>query len=209
MADKILIGLDRDGTIIEDALYLGKEDNWREQIKFCNVATEGLKKLRADPRIRLVVTTNQAGVARGFFSEERAKETNFEFRRLLESRGIKLDGLYFCPYVDKEYAKAKGIPSDSQHVMENDMRKPGIGMLKIAVKDLGLEMSDFIAIYYIGDKPSDVQTGINAGGKGILLTNKKGERYDKTKSIMADNSGKVFFAKNLAEAADIILKDIK
>jgi len=209
MANKILVGIDRDGTIIEDAGYLGKEDDWENHIIVCHGVVEGLKKLRTDNRIRLIVATNQAGVARGFFPVERIEEVDQKIAGILKGRGVEFDGWYFCPYVTSEYAKAKGIPLDNKWVVDNGMRKPGIGMIEQAAKDLDVKLKDFKAVYYLGDKPSDVQTGINSGGKGILITEGQGERYEETKTIMSRNKEKVFFACNVSEAADIILNDLR
>lgn len=208
MVDKILIGLDRDGTIIEDMEYLGKEDNWREQITLCKGAVEGLKKLRSDSKVKLVVATNQAGVARGFFPVKRVKEVDKIITKILKEQGVEFDGWYFCPYVGKDYAMDKGVSLDSSWIKEG-MRKPAIDMLKQASKDIGIKLEKFKAVYYVGDKPSDVQTGINAGGKGILITDGKGSRYKETKGIESEHPGKVFFAGSILEAADAILSDMR
>lgn len=208
MVDKILIGVDRDGTIIEDMKYLGKEDSWREQITLCKDAVKGLKKLRSDPRVKLVVATNQAGVARGFFPVKRVEEVDEILTKLLKKQGVEFDGWYFCPYVGKDYAMDKGVPLNSSWIKEG-MRKPAIDMLKKAAKDMGIKLEEFKAIYYMGDKPSDVQTGINAGGKGVLITNGKSLRYKETKGIESEHPGKVFFAGSILEAANAIIGDMR
>ena len=85
--------LDRDGTVIERECYLSDLG----QVKLIPRAAEGLRRLRR-MGLRLVLVTNQSGIGRGLFDEERL---NLVHRRLLDlpdAEGIRLDGVYFCPY---------------------------------------------------------------------------------------------------------------
>ncbi len=88
-------------------------------------------------------------------------------------------------------------------------RKPGIGMLVKGAKELGLSLDDFGSIYFIGNSAVDVQTGLNADGKGILVCNGKNrEEKEKLDGILADESKKIVVP-NFYEAAQRIIDDLK
>lgn len=147
------IFLDRDGTIIEDLGYL------RDccQVRLLGGVVEALQLLQ-EAGFRLVVVTNQSGVARGFFNEIELAAVHTHLRQLLNEQGVRLDGIYYCPYhpdgVVKTYRKA------------SDWRKPGCGMLKSAAADLRLDLR---ASWMIGDSLRDVEAGRAAGCRTVLL----------------------------------------
>jgi len=207
MNEKYLIGLDRDGTINKDVGYLGRDKNWRDQIILLDGVAEGIKLLKSDSRFKVIVATNQAGVARGFFDLTRVEEVNREIDKRLRVEGAILDKWYYCPFVTEKYAIEKNIPAGNVWVKNTSMRKPGIGMLEQAAKDLGTRLEDFTDIYYIGDKASDVQTGLNAGGRGILIYNEENEKeYDKVSEIQSSPEylGRAYAMSNLKRAAELI-----
>lgn len=170
-----LVGIDRDGTINEDRGYFGKEDDWKEQLIIYPHVIEVLTALKSDPRFKIVVASNQAGVARGYFDVTRVEEINREIAGRLGLKGAVLDGWYSCYFIDKKYAREKGISLDSPWVKE-----------------------------------TDVETGLNAKGKGILI-NRDEEERDKVKKMLKNKeySGRIFIVDNFFEAAEIILKDNK
>ena len=129
MKKQVLVGIDRDGTIIKDDGYFGKKDNWKEQIEIYHGFTEGLKLLKRHG-LKVIVASNQAGIARRYFNCQRVEEINKEIDRRLKAGGAILDGWYYCPFVGKDYAVEKGISSTSPGVNETNMRKPGIRMLR-------------------------------------------------------------------------------
>lgn len=73
-----LVGLDRDDTLTYDdpGGYFGKDPGWENRIVFYPTVIEGLKLLKQEPRIKIVVATNQAGVAKGWLTEQRVQEVN-------------------------------------------------------------------------------------------------------------------------------------
>ena len=202
-----LVGVDRDGTIIADRGYLGRSESWRDEIQFLDGAISGLRRLKG-LGFKVPVISNQAGVARGYFNIERVEEIHEHLDTLLKQKGVNLDGFYYCPSVDKDYAQKKGIPLDSQWVEETEMRKPGIGMLKTAARRLCIPFNYLMGhIYFIGDKVSDVETGLNANGIGIFLRNGKNEeefaKLQMSKSAELRKQ-QVYAVANLKEAADIV-----
>lgn len=204
----VLVGLDRDGTINYDPGYFGREDNWREQLKLYDGVPEGIRRLNADCRIKVVVATNQAGPARGFYTPERSVEVNKAIDDVLRNNGAYVDRWYSCHFVSMKYAQEKGLTLDNPWVNENtDLRKPGMGMLKQATRDLGYNLND-ILVYFIGDKASDVQTGLNAGGKGVLVLNGvNGKEYQKVQVLVPQYPQRIVVVQNLLEAAQFVLAE--
>jgi D-glycero-D-manno-heptose 1,7-bisphosphate phosphatase len=148
--------LDRDGVIVRDAHYLSEVS----QISILPGVPEAMKALRA-AGFKVVVATNQSGVARGYFSLTRLLQIHRELKRRLARRGAKWDALYFSPH-----------GPDSRH----PWRKPGVGMLAAARKRFGLDLK---GSYFVGDTTADVQTALNAGCTPILVRTGKGGRDGK------------------------------
>ena len=207
MEKPVLWFLDRDGTLIEDPGYLGRKDNWKEEIKVFPGVIQGLSKLRETGKI--VVGSNQAGVARGYFSIEIAEKVQEYIREILRGEGgVILNGWQICPFVGEDYAKKHKLRVENPWVKETDMRKPRIGMISLACLDLGLSLED-LQVYSIGDKAIDVQTGINARGKGILvLTGHGEENREKVEQMRLQYPGRIFIANNFLEAARLGLEDL-
>jgi len=157
--------LDRDGTIIEDLGYLGDP----ERIHFLPGAIEGMRALRA-AGYRLVLVTNQAGVARGLITEGDVRRVNDRLRQLLAETGVVLDGIYYCPH----HAEV-GPP---EYRLACDCRKPGPGMVERARRDLGVNPARSVII---GDHGSDA--GVARHFPGMLaimvLTGHGSGQYEK------------------------------
>ncbi|MGO9932823.1 MAG: D-glycero-alpha-D-manno-heptose-1,7-bisphosphate 7-phosphatase [Steroidobacteraceae bacterium] len=165
--------LDRDGTIVVDRHYLSDPND----LEFQAGAKLGLRKM-SEMGFRLVVITNQSGIARGFFSFSKLEEIHERLRQMMVSNGAPLEGIYFCPHG----------PSD-----ECECRKPKLGLMRQASEELGFDMSESIVI---GDKESDIEFGRRAGAATILI-GKPGSRP--SSSISPDH-----IVGNLNEAAEII-----
>ncbi|MBI4016637.1 MAG: HAD-IIIA family hydrolase [Candidatus Aenigmarchaeota archaeon] len=203
--DKILVGIDRDGTINRDVGYLGAKQNWKDELFIYPDAIEGIKLLTENPDVKVVVATNQAGIAHGFLSEEKVKEVNASIDAYLKEKGVYVAGWYYSPFVSTAYAIENGLSVTNPWVKENDMRKPCTGMLKQAAHDLSMILDD-IKVYFIGDKDVDVLTGINAGGAGILVHRAHNQKhYELVKRLAEKNTRKIFIVKNVRKAAKIIL----
>jgi len=170
--DKVVI-LDRDGTIVVDRHYLSDPD----ALQFEPWAEAGLRSM-SDMGFRLVVITNQSGVARGLFSLARLAEIHDRMRQMLHAIGVALEGVYFCPHGPQEGCEC---------------RKPNLGLMRQASRELGFEMSRSIVI---GDKDSDVEFGRRAGALTMLIA-KPGARPASTTS--PDH-----VVGNLKDAADIM-----
>ncbi len=146
--------LDRDGTIIEDLGYLGDPAG----IRLIPGAMDGLRALQ-QAGFRLVLVTNQAGVARGLISEADVRRVNQRLAALLEGAGVRLAGMYYCPHHPEH-----GPP---EYRRECDCRKPKPGMIHQAIRDLGLDSSRSVVI---GDHVSDAALARTFPGmQGIML----------------------------------------
>ena len=148
--------LDRDGTIIEDVGYL----NECSQIKFLPKVSEAIRLLNRNG-FKVIVTTNQSGVARGYFAEETVTEINRYMQESLANQGALIDKIYYCPHhiegTIKEYSK------------ECHCRKPNPGMIEEAARVFGIDLK---GSFVIGDKISDIEAGHRAGCKTVLLADR-------------------------------------
>jgi len=152
MSNKAIF-LDCDGTLIEDTGYINSPD----QVKLLEGVTEALVELRA-MGYKLIVVSNQSGVARGIVTEQVLGEIHNRLRQQLAEKGAHLDQIYYCPYhpegVVRKYRK------------ESDWRKPNPGMLLAAADELSIDLSQS---WCIGDSNRDIEAGLRAGCKTILV----------------------------------------
>ena len=142
------IFLDRDGTLIEEKVYLADP----EGVVLVPHAAEALKELH-DAGYALVIVTNQSGIARGLYTESDYRAVARRLDELLHDAGAPVDDTRFCPH-HPDF----GAPCAC--------RKPGTGLYRDAAEALGLSLQDS---YYVGDKVADVKPALALGGKGILV----------------------------------------
>ena len=150
--------LDRDGTINRERAYLGNP----EGVELLPGAAEGMRRLRA-AGYRLVLVTNQAGVARGYFDEAAVQAVHERLRELLRAEGVELDAIYYCPH----HPEGLGV---YRRACPN--RKPGAGMYEQAARDLGL---DLVQSAVVGDKVTDLLPGIELGCRTVFVRTGHGQ----------------------------------
>ncbi len=177
--------LDRDGVLIPDVHYLSD----LKLVELYPDVPTGLKRLRASG-FKLIVVTNQSGVARGFFTEEFVRQAYDEINRLLEKSMIQLDCLYYCPH----HPQGKK-PYD----IVCNCRKPAPGMIRQAVGDHNIDTS---LSYMIGDKMSDIELAINSNLPGIWL--KTGYGKEAAAAVSAKYPQTPVF-ENFSQAVDSIV----
>jgi heptosyltransferase-2 len=180
-SNNIAVFLDRDGTINEDVGYLDSP----ERLKLIPRVVEAIRQLNEN-KLKAVILTNQSGVARGYYTEETLKAIHHRLEQLLAVQGARLDGIYYCTH----------HPDD-----DCDCRKPALGMLEAARRDLSLDLSHS---YVIGDKITDVQLAHHAGAKGVLVLT----GYGKDQIAGVDPSPD-FVARDLFEAVEWVIEDVK
>jgi len=210
---KILVALDRDNTLHQDDSdgFYGKGETWREKLIFLEGVIEGLQLLSLQPDMHMIVASNQRGVARGMFDEARVREVNQHIDSVLQKLGVRMDGWYFCPYTDEEDARKwerQNIPYNKRYIRRSHLKKPEIGMLEQAAADLGCGLGAFSHIYFVGDRYTDVKTGINAGGKGILIqTAASQHNYEKCVRRQTKYPGKIQIVQTFLDAARFVVSD--
>lgn len=186
MSDKAIF-LDRDDTLIEDPGYINNPD----QVKLLEGVAEALIELRAMGYM-LIVVSNQSAVARGIVSEKILSEIHDRLSQLLNEKGAYLDRIYYCPY------HPDGVVP--QYRKESDWRKPNPGMLLAAADEMDIDLSQS---WSIGDSSSDVEAGLRAGCKTILIS-----RLSQYKSTYGGPSEPKpdYKGVNMKEAVNIIKK---
>lgn len=139
--------MDRDGTVNVEVHYLSEPD----QVQLLPTVAETILQLNSS-NTPVVVVTNQAGIARGFFPESQLELVHNRLHELLIEHRAKVDGVYYCPHHPSE-----GI---GEYRIECECRKPKPGMLKQAAADLWIDLTRSLMI---GDRESDLAAGANAG----------------------------------------------
>ena len=150
---KAAIFLDRDGTINVDKGYVHKIADF----EFLPGAKEALSLL-SRAGYRLVIVTNQSGVARGYYCEDDVRALHDWLRETLAREGIDVDGIYYCPHHPEARVKA--------YRMKCGCRKPGLDLFYRAASELELDLNRSIAI---GDKTRDLQICLHSSCAGYLL----------------------------------------
>jgi histidinol-phosphate phosphatase family protein len=176
--------LDKDGTLVEDVPYNVDP----KKIRLVPGAVEGLQALYQNG-YRLVVVSNQSGVARGLFPETALAVVERTLRRLLASFGVPLAGFFYCPHHPEG--------SVASYAVDCRCRKPAPGMLRRAAAELGLDLAES---WMVGDILDDIEAGRRAGCRTVLVDN-----GNETEWRRGPRRRPHHVARDLAEAARLIL----
>jgi len=173
---KKAIFLDRDGVINKEVDHLSDPKDF----EFIDGSIEALKLLK-QKNFLLIVITNQAGIARGLFTEETLKKIHDKMIKILKQNNLRLDDIYYCPH-------------HPEFTGPCDCRKPKPGMiLKAKIK----HNIDLTNSFMVGDTLNDIQTGRAVDCKTVLLLTGYGtEEQKKIGTIVPD-----MIFKNLKEFA--------
>ena len=165
-----VVFLDRDGVINRDYGYVHRLENF----EFMPGAIEGMSQL-SKIGFKLIVVTNQSGIARGFYDEATFFSLTNWMRDELSLHHIHLLDIYFCPH------HPEGVVEGYARIC--DCRKPAPGMLLRARADHGIDMP---ASVMMGDKPSDVEAARAAGVGSAFLISRAGSALEMHSSVLAD-----------------------
>ena len=155
---KILLGIDRDGTLIEDVKFLGKEKNWKDQIKLKEDVINLLIYIQTKNDTVKVVISNQQGVARNLFNKKRVEEINRYIDGLLRNKGVIIDNWQYCAEVDKNYAASvKDAKFKQEFIKDKTKRKPNTDMIFDALIQLNKDIKSFDKIVIIGNSEDDAK----------------------------------------------------
>lgn len=153
MGARPAVFIDRDGTLTDEVGYV----NHPSRLRLLPRSAEAVRRLNR-AGVAAVVATNQAGVARGYFSEDVLHAVNATLVGLLKEAGAHLDGLYVCLHHPTE--------GEPPYRAACDCRKPGAGLLLRAAQELALDLP---ASTMVGDKPSDLEVGRRVGARAVLV----------------------------------------
>jgi D-glycero-D-manno-heptose 1,7-bisphosphate phosphatase len=145
--------LDRDGTLIEYVAYVRRLD----QVVLFPWTVDAVRLLNRAGFVTVVVT-NQSAVARGLTTEDFVRETHRALESRLAAAGAHIDAYYYCPHHPQGKVEA--------YRRACRCRKPAHGMIEQAASDLALDVT---RSWMIGDSWIDVEAGVAAGARSILL----------------------------------------
>ncbi|PKN76516.1 MAG: hypothetical protein CVU52_04450 [Deltaproteobacteria bacterium HGW-Deltaproteobacteria-10] len=191
----IAVFLDRDGTINEEVGYLDSLD----KLKIISTAYEAIKLINLNG-MKAIVISNQAGVARGYFSEDFVRMINNYLQNDMLENGAVIDRFYYCPH----------HPTEGNEVYQQicNCRKPAPGMLLQAAEELSIDLAKS---YFVGDRFIDMETAKKVGAKGVLVRTGYGDDLlqDDGPDTATQENKPDFVAADILEAVQWILKDRK
>jgi len=163
--------LDRDGVINVDRAYVHRIDEfvWIPGV-FETV------RVAAERGLAVIVVTNQAGIARGYYSEGDFRSLTDWMQGQFAAAGAPLTGVYYCPH------HPDGLPPYNTH---SPMRKPEPGMLLQAAREHALDLRRSVLI---GDQESDISAGRAAGLKQTVLFAPAGPRPTRADAVLASHA---------------------
>jgi D-glycero-D-manno-heptose 1,7-bisphosphate phosphatase len=185
MGTRKAVFLDKDGTLIKDVPYNVNPD----LITLLPSVIEGLQQL-SNQGYLLVVVTNQAGVARGYFTEQHLPAVKNKVEALLAEHGLTLHGFYYCPNHPEGTVEPYNVACN--------YRKPMPGMLLQAATDLDIDLHQS---WMVGDILHDVEAGNRAGCRTVLINNGGETEWIKDNPYREP----VYLCSDLTEAAQYIL----
>ena len=171
--------LDRDGTIIEDAGYI----NNASMVEFYPLSFKALQNLQN--HFMLFIITNQSGISKGITSEDEVKAVNRHIENELRSNHITIYETFYCPHKNEDLCSCK---------------KPSPYFINQAARLYDVDLSKS---FMIGDHPSDVECGINAGVSPVYVLSGHGQKHQN------ELKKEVYTCANIWEASEFILSTIK
>ena len=169
-----LVIVDRDGTIIKNDDFFGRNKDWNKELEYNEDVVSFLSYLQTKYKTTKIVISNQAGVARRFFITKLVEKINETINSYLALKGIKIDNWQYCPFVDAIYAsKHPEFNINPKYIQEKTKRKPNPDMVFDALKMLKKNINEFDDIIVIGDRDEDKELAENLKGKFIDVTDKK------------------------------------
>ncbi len=178
------IFIDRDGVINENRSDYVK--SW-DEFRFLPGSREAIASLTKAGH-RIVVCTNQAGVAQGLISIDAIEDIHYRMQAAIREMGGMIEKVYACTH---------------SKTADCDCRKPRPGMLLRASRELNLDMSDAV---FIGDSITDMQAGSAAGVRTMLVLTGLGMEHYRLHYQHTDRP--LHIAQNLKHAVDIILQGL-
>lgn len=185
-----VIFLDRDGTLNEEVNYLHR----KEDLKILEGVPEAIRLFK-EHGYKIVVVTNQAGVARGYYTEAEVEALHLYMNELLKPQGAEIDYFFYCPHHPEhgigEYGKVCHC------------RKPATGMFEMAQQYFDVDKA---GSWMIGDKLIDVEAGKNYGVHTVLVGTGYGAGVHEEMTVCKEKGAMPYdiYAETLVDAAKAI-----
>ena len=179
--------LDRDGVITKEPPYYAHRI---DQLELIPKSAEAIRLLD-ESGFKVIVVSNQSGVARGYYQEKDIEIYNKAMKKKLEGENAYIDAIYYCPHHPEA--------TIDKYKIDCDCRKPKPGMLRQAEGDLNLDLK---YSFLVGDKMSDIEAGYRAGCKTILVLT--GQGNGELKKISEIDIKPNYISKDLHSAIQIV-----
>ena len=184
VVDRPGVFMDRDGTLIYDPGHLTDP----EDVRLLPGVAAAVRRLN-DAGIPVIVVTNQSVIARGLAPASKVEGGNAQMLKLLAAEGARVDAVYYCPH-------------HPDFTGPCECRKPAPGMLLRGAREHHVDLR---ASYMVGDSPTDIEAGAAAGAMTIQVPENGGTApHHGEFRVMPD-----YIARNVAEAVDIVLRDMR
>lgn len=172
-----LLVVDRDGTLIVNDDYLGRNESWKNELMLNNPVVSFLSFISTKYQPIMIVASNQSGIARRYFSEQRVQDINAEILNQLRKQGITTSLIWeYCPDVDEAHARVHPEVSwDLRYVKPETRRKPSPKMVLDALSKIHKSVFDFEKILVLGNSQDDQDLAGSLGGGYIDVTGKSHE----------------------------------
>jgi heptosyltransferase II len=154
--------IDRDGTLTVEKHFISDP----AEVELVPGAAEALLAMK-QRGFKLIVVSNQSGIARGFFTHREVNRVNDRLVELLGAQGVTLDGIYFCPHHTNGAVAEYAVPCTC--------RKPHPGLAERAARELGIDLRRSVVI---GDKLDDLNLGQVIGARSILVRTGYGRKSE-------------------------------
>jgi D-glycero-D-manno-heptose 1,7-bisphosphate phosphatase len=152
--------LDKDGTIIKDVGYLDDP----KKVRLFAGSASAIRSLNKKG-FKVIVISNQSGIARGMFTESTLKDIDDKLISLIKRKGGKIDGIYYCPHHPRY-----GL---SRYRRVCECRKPHNGLIIKAAKEHRIDLK---RSFTVGDKRSDIKAGKISRTRTILVLSGEGRK---------------------------------
>jgi D-glycero-D-manno-heptose 1,7-bisphosphate phosphatase len=182
--------IDRDGTISEEVGYI----NHLSRFRLFPYAASAVKHLNENGWLAIVIT-NQAGVARGYFSEDTIRKVHTAMTNQLAGNDAYLDAIYYCAH-----HPSVGKPP---YRLDCGCRKPKPGLISRAARDFDIDLEKS---WMVGDRYSDVELARNAGVKSMFVLSGYGRgEWEHQRAEWKEQPDVI--AEDLLEAVRLIVSD--
>jgi D-glycero-D-manno-heptose 1,7-bisphosphate phosphatase len=182
----LAVFLDRDGTVNEEVNFLSDPS----ELHLIDGAATAIREANA-LGLKVIITTNQSGVARGFLTEEQLQTIHERLREMLSREGASVDAIYYCPHYPAE--------GNSPYLQECSCRKPNPGMVLQAKDTFDIDLAHS---FVVGDRLVDIQMGKSIGATTIIV--RTGYGNDEIQLMQQQNVVADYIAENLLDAMQYI-----